>query len=97
MHTLVVLMLLEVGDSHMLLSMAQWRCDHMRCHCFARRWNRHWHILHVSTADLQVAEFWEYHGVSALQGLQSFLPVPRSGRAGELRDRESPFGWQLAD
>jgi hypothetical protein len=29
-------MLLEVGDSHMLLSMAQWRCDHTRCHCFAR-------------------------------------------------------------
>ena len=69
MHTLVVLMLLEVGDSHMLLSMAQWRCDHTRCHCFVRRWNRHWYIVHVSTADLQVAEFWEHRGVSALQGL----------------------------
>jgi hypothetical protein len=69
MRVLVVLLLLEVGDSHMLLSMAQGRRDLTRCQRFARRSNRHGYILHVSTADLQRAGSWKRRGVSTLQGL----------------------------
>lgn len=63
-----VLLLLKVGDSHMLLSMARGRSDPTRYERFAHRWNIHRYILHVSTADLQPARSWEHRGASTLQG-----------------------------
>jgi hypothetical protein len=68
MRVLVVLLLLEASDSHMLLSMAQGKC-YLTCQeRITRRRNRHRYILHISTADLQPAGSCEQRGVSALQG-----------------------------
>ena len=63
-----VLLLFEVSDSRMLLSMAQGRSDLTRYELFSCRRNRHRYILHVLTADLQPAGSWKQRGASALQG-----------------------------
>jgi hypothetical protein len=65
----VVLLLLRVGNSHLLLSKARARCHLTRHERLARRQNRPRYILHISTADLQTAGSREHRGVSALQGL----------------------------
>ena len=68
MLVLVVLLLVEAGDSRTPLSMAQGKCDLTRQERITRRRNRHRYILHISTADLQPAGSREHRGVNALQG-----------------------------
>jgi len=96
MLALVVLLLLKVGDSFMLLSIAQGRSDFTRYERFACRGNRHRYILHVSAADLWPAGSWEHCGACALQGGSHPCRYLVAGRAEGPRDRDSPFGWRLA-
>jgi hypothetical protein len=64
----VVLLLLEVSNTLVLLRIAQVRSHLARHERLARRQNRPYYILHISTADLQTAGSSEHRGMSALQG-----------------------------
>lgn len=72
MRVLVVLSLVEAGDSHTPLSITQ---EYM-----TRRRNRQRCILFGSTADLQPAGSCVHQGVGALQALM-IIPVGTSKRA----------------
>jgi hypothetical protein len=56
MRVSILLLLLKVGDSHILLSMAQGRSVLSRYERFASRQDRLRYILHVSTANLYCSQ-----------------------------------------